>query len=74
MCRPSRRSNLIVSASATPNPVAAGGHLTYTISVTNSGTLAATGVIAFRPASQQVTEISASVSPGQSSNRLRPAL
>ncbi len=37
--------NLNVSASATPNPVASGGQLTYTISVTNSGTLAATGVM-----------------------------
>jgi len=37
--------SLVLSASATPNPVASGGRLTYTLTVANSGNLAANGVI-----------------------------
>ncbi len=44
--------------------MAAGGNLTYTISVTNSGTLAATGVTLSDQLPSTVTEISASVSQG----------
>ena len=56
--------NLSVSALATPSPVASGGPLTYTINVTNSGTLAATGVMISDQLPSQVTKISASVSQG----------
>jgi uncharacterized repeat protein (TIGR01451 family) len=56
--------NLNVSATATPSPVASGGELTYTINVTNSGTLAATGVVISDQLPSQVTKISASITQG----------
>ena len=56
--------NLNVSVTATPSPVLSGGQLTYTISVTNSGTLAATGVVLSDQLPSEVTEVSASVSQG----------
>ena len=45
--------NLILSATATPNPVLAGGELTYTLTVTNQGNIPADGVIADGSASRQ---------------------
>ena len=56
--------NLNLSASATPNPVAAGGELTYTISVTNSGDLAANNVTLTDQLPGSVSVVSASVSLG----------
>jgi uncharacterized repeat protein (TIGR01451 family) len=56
--------NLILSAKATPSPVAAGSELTYTISVTNSGDLAADNVILTDLLPGSVTKVSASVSVG----------
>ena len=57
--------DLSVSASATPSPVLSGGQLTYSISITNSGTLPATGVVLSDQLPSTVTEVSASVSQGQ---------
>ena len=56
--------NLIVSGSANPNPVDAGQELTYTITVTNSGDLAADGVILTDQLPASVSKVSASVSSG----------
>ena len=56
--------NLILSGSATPNPVAAGGELTYSISVTNSGDLAAQNVVLTDQLPASVLKVSASVSQG----------
>ncbi len=56
--------NLIVSGLATPNPVAAGSELTYTLSVSNSGDLAADGVVITDQLPSSVSKVSASVSQG----------
>ena len=57
--------NLNVSASATPSPVASGGQLTYTICVSNSGTMAAMGVIlSDQLPSRRSPRLSASNYPG----------
>jgi uncharacterized repeat protein (TIGR01451 family) len=37
-------SNLVINQTDNPDPVPAGGNVTYTLSVANSGTTAATGV------------------------------
>ena len=56
--------NLILSASATPNPVAAGGQLTYTLTVANAGNLAANGVAFSDQLPASVSLVSASTSQG----------
>ena len=57
--------NLALSGSANPNPVTAGNELTYTISVTNSGDLAADNVMLTDQLPGSVVKVSASVSQGQ---------
>lgn len=42
---PPDRGNLIVSGSASPNPGAAGGQVTYAVSIKNDSTVTATGVL-----------------------------
>jgi len=55
-------TNLAVSMSATPNPVALGGDLTYNLSVSNLGSLAATSVnlVDVLPTSTSFKSVSAS--------------
>jgi uncharacterized repeat protein (TIGR01451 family) len=55
-------SDMAIGLVANPNPVLMGGNLTYTVSVTNNGPSAATGVVASNtlPASVAITGISPS--------------
>jgi uncharacterized repeat protein (TIGR01451 family) len=56
--------NLSLVATGTPNPVPAGGDLTYLFTLTNSGTIAATNVTLTDQLPPSVTLVSASVSQG----------
>jgi uncharacterized repeat protein (TIGR01451 family) len=56
--------NLTLSGVAAPNPVGAGGKLTYTLTLTNTGTLAATNVTISDSLPASVTLTSATVSQG----------
>jgi len=56
--------NLILSATATPSPVLAGGELTYALTVTNQGTINADGVLLTDQLPSNVTLVSTAVTQG----------
>jgi uncharacterized repeat protein (TIGR01451 family) len=56
--------NLVLSASATPNPVAAGGQVTYKLTVVNLGNISANGVSLTDQLPGTVSFVSASASQG----------
>lgn len=57
-------TDLAVSIVATPDPVGAGGNLTYTVAVTNSGTLDAHHVVLTDQLSYQLVAVSVTASQG----------
>jgi uncharacterized repeat protein (TIGR01451 family) len=56
--------NLVLSASANPNPVAAGGQLTYSLAITNSGSIAAPAVTLTDAIPSGLSLVSTAVSQG----------
>ncbi|MGC3959474.1 MAG: M36 family metallopeptidase [Verrucomicrobiota bacterium] len=58
------RNDLAVGVQESPDPVSLGGNVTYAISVTNIGPLAATGVVVTNALSPGVSFVSATVSQG----------
>ena len=60
----SAATDLAVTSAATPNPVVAGSNLTYTVTVTNYGPWAATGVQVTNALPAGATFVSATVSRG----------
>ena len=64
---PPGSADLVVSKSGSPNPVAPGETLTYTILVTNNGPAAATGVTLTDALPQALTFLSAAASQGSCS-------
>ena len=61
---PTLDADLTVSAVATPDPVASGGELTYTITVSNEGPDPATGVVLTETLDRDLTLISATLPGG----------
>ncbi len=63
-CAPVASTDLLIAVIASPNPVAAGSNVTYTINVTNNGLIAATSFTVLDNLPSSVTFVSCSAAGG----------